>query len=110
MTIQYNNFKIYFPSKDQTGNPLNPDQENYIFQIVRDSICKELGGLTVYNVKGYYKNSADQIISEDIILIQSFNENLEKSYNTIKNLAKVIKNQLNQESVLIEVNNIPEFI
>lgn len=109
MTIYYNT-KIYFPSKDKVGKSLNPEIENYVFSIVRDSICRELGGLTVSQVKGFYLNNDNQIIDENITLIQSYNDNLEKCTNVIRNLAKIIKDQLNQESVLIEIDNNPEFI
>ena len=85
---------------------------NYARRIteVANHLTKTFGGATLETVKGYWKSSTGEYITEDITKVISFSndENLKKNLNNILNYAKRKQLLYNQEALSIEIDN--EFI
>ncbi len=90
--------KLYVPTKDQNGNKVN-----YV-PLLKDVVanfCIHFGGATVYNAFGFSKNKEGQTIEERVNVIESYSSlsNIKKYRKDIGTLAKMIKIELNQDSV-----------
>lgn len=105
-----NTVKLYFPSMDQDNRPLNQVISNTIYKELISKLSSINGGCTVYPVQGYYVNSNNQLINDDISLIVSYTNQLEETVKIINEFSMIILKSLNQESVLIEINSKIEFI
>lgn len=105
-----NTIKLYYPSMDQDNKPINQMISNKIYKALCKDICKVSGGLTVYPVKGMYLNSSGILINDDISLITVYTDKLNEISKIMHENAMIILKELNQESVLIEINNQLEFI
>ena len=105
-----NTVKLYYPSMTQDNLPIESGLSNRIYKSLCSDICKISGGLTVYPVKGYYLSSSGILINDDISLITTFTDNLEETIKIMRQYSMIILKELNQESVLIEINNQLEFI
>jgi hypothetical protein len=102
--------KLYFPSVDCKGSPLESLLSTRIYKQTIKDISLISGGCTVYPVQGYYVNSNNQLINDDISLIVAYTDKLSELESVIRSNAMLILKSLNQESVMIEVNNKVEFI
>jgi hypothetical protein len=107
---EYHIVKLYYPSKDQDNKPLEGLLSNKIYKQLCQDVCNLSGGLTVYPVKGLFLSSTGKLIDDDISLIQVFTDKLDSMIAVMKSNAMIILKELNQESVLIEVDNQIEFI
>ena len=93
-----NNIKVYVPIiKGREGSI------NYI----RNKMSRAFGGTTEYRARGSWIDNYGETIFDDIMIVESFTD---KSINDIKRLAseyvEIIKMDLKQEAVSIEINNI----
>jgi hypothetical protein len=102
--------KLYFPSVDQDNKPLEQLLSTRIYKQTIKEISLISGGCSVYPIEGYYINSKDQLIQDDISLIVAYSDKLSELTSIVKENAMIILKSLNQESVLIEINNSLEFI
>lgn len=105
-----NTVKLYFPSVDNNGLPLESGLSNKIYKELIKQLSIVNGGVIVYPVSGYYVNANNQLINDDISLIVTFTDKLESTVNIMHENAMIILKSLNQESVLIEIDNTLEFI
>ena len=105
-----NTIKLYFPSMDQDNHPINQAVSNPIYKGLITELCKINQGVSVYPVNGYYLTSSGILINDDISLITSITDKLDDTLKVMKAFSMIILKELNQESVLIEVDNRLEFI
>lgn len=103
-----NYIKIYFPSKDKNGNIVNAQLRNAIFDSILTEISVKCGGYTIFStIGGYYNEDAKLLIKENIDIIQAYGD-FDKSRHL--ELARQIKEIMNQASVMIEHNGEVIFI
>ena len=102
--------KLYFPSMDQDNQPIEGNRANKIYIKIKQDVCNLSGGLTVYPVQGVYLTAAGKLIHDDISLISVYTDKLDQMVNLMHENAMIILKELNQESVLIEVDNRIEFV
>ena len=103
-------YKLYYPSVDKNGIPLEQLHANNLYKRVCSEFCQLAGRLTVYPVSGMYINSTGKLITDDISLIQCYCDKTNEMVKLLHDTAKLVLSELNQESVMIEVNNKIEFI
>lgn len=69
------------------------------------------GGSTSYNALGSYVMNDNQLVTEKVVIVQSFIDVLnDEIIQRIKEIAIQLKNDSNQESVAIEINNTLIFV
>ena len=102
-----NQIKIYFPSKDNRNKDIPHDKRGKVFNLVVKFIVDLNGWSTVINnTQCYWKNPENQLIEEKVDLIISSSNLPEKELSKkCQNICKIIKEELNQGSVMYEVNN-----
>lgn len=105
----YHIFKLYYPSKDKYNHPLESLLSTDIYKRLKLDICKLSGGLTVYPAQGLYITSNGDLIQDDISVITTLSDKYDLLSELMHFYAGIILESLNQESVLIEIDNIPEF-
>jgi hypothetical protein len=97
-----NYIKIYYPSKDKNGCELDTHERQNIKDLILVDLSVRLGGYTIYPViGGYYNQETKTLISEDIEIIQAYGD---YPLNVLMDISKIIKDKLNQASVMIEHN------
>jgi len=106
----YHLLKLYYPSKDKENKPLNQAIANPLYKHLIKDIVEITQGLTVYPSIGYYMSSQGMIIDENISIITVYTDKLELIQGLMQFYAKQMLDVLNQESIMIESDNIPSFI
>lgn len=101
---------LYIPSNSH-GKILSKSVINSTLLTCASIFAKNFGGATVQNSVGFYMDSTDTIIQEDIKILYSNAKKISlKQKDIIRELGLIVKNSLRQESVMIEFGDTPEFI
>lgn len=102
---------IYIGSVDGKGKPIESEVRNSSLLQCATVFSKKFGGATVQNSEGFYLNSEQNIIREDVkILYSSFKKLTRKDKKDIRALALDVKKNLRQESVMLEFGDKAEFV
>jgi len=102
---------VYVPSIDKNGNKIDVSMREYMITDILFVLSNLFGGSTEYSAKGHYLNKEKKMVSEDVTVIVSFTDTLDDfDKRMVRELAKEIKAELNQESVAIEFNGTMELI
>ena len=103
-----NYIKIYYPSKDKNGKPINEESLKALKDSILIEISTVLGGYTIFPVIGGYYNPVNKL------LINENNELIHAIGNfplaRLETLGGLIKDILNQASVMVEHNGEVIFI
>ena len=93
-----NNVKVYIPVvKNKEG----------ILNVIIKSMSEEFGGVTLYPSKGFWLDDNDIMIEDTINVAVSFTDkSIEEIKRIISKYVEIIKMDLKQEAVSIEINNI----
>lgn len=106
----YHVVKLFYPTKTKDNLPIESGLSTKIYK----SICKDIiqlsGGLTVYPGNGLYLKSNGDLITEDISILSVYTDQLESMINLMHYWSSIILKSLDQETVLLEIDNRPEFI
>jgi hypothetical protein len=96
------NVKIYIPST-MFNEKIN---NSYFVECVESKMSKFFGGCTSFSANGSYVSDSGKLIKEDIIVCQSFtNELTNNEIDLILEVAKWLKDEMKQECISIEINN-----
>lgn len=106
----YHIVKLYYPTKTKDNKPIESILSTKIYKSICEDICNLSGGLTVYPGSGLYVKSTGELIAEDISILSVYTDQLESMVNLVKYHASIILKCLDQEIVLVEIDNKPEFI
>lgn len=68
------------------------------YKIVENVCCTLSDGATIYQARGVYKHVDSTVIVENTLCAELFTDNVD----TVKTIATVLKQALNQESILIQ--------
>ena len=93
-----NNVKVYIPVvKNKEG----------ILNVIVKSMSDEFGGVTLYSAKGFWLDDNDIMIEDTINVAVSFtNKSIEEIKRIISKYVEIMKMDLKQDAVSIEINNI----
>lgn len=91
-----NNIKVYVPYiKGREG----------VLKVINNKMIKWYGGTTTYDAKGYWMDHNEEVIKDDIVIINSYsNVDIGEIEIQLAELISIIKLDLKQESVTIELN------
>ena len=78
--------------------------------VVKRLISRELGGYTIYEGSGGWRDSNGDLIQEDVWVIESYGETYQDANNIADRSARLIKRMTNEESVLVSVNHEPTYL
>lgn len=76
------------------------------FKIVQNILSDKTGGGTVYNATGIYKHDNGDIVIENTLRVEIVFAPLE----AVQDAIRVIKSALNQESVILQTENIESIL
>ena len=79
-------------------------------EVVKRLISRELGGYTIYEGAGGWRNSNGDLIQEDVWVIESYGETYQHANNIADRSARLIKRMTDEESVLVSVNHEPRYL
>ena len=100
-TQVFNEYQLFFGQSDNKGNPVVNDTkwDHFLSQYIRPRFPN---GLTVYDTKGQWQNSFNQIIKEHskVLLILASPKDTKSSLK-IREIREKYKKQFQQESVLL---------
>jgi hypothetical protein len=97
--------KIYVPSRDKNGRNLNNGLNRKILDSTHLFFAELNGGATEFLARGSYKTEERKIVKEDISVIQSFFEELDRGkLNKIIAFCYLLKSATGQESLGVEVD------
>lgn len=97
-------FKLYIPVFDNDGNRV-PEA----FKLVDRSTVDRFGGNTCYQARGSYRMEDGTIAHDEIIVCEVLTSDEGAEY-FMKCLAEGVCQYANQESVLLSVDGVPQFI
>lgn len=69
---------------------------------ILSNLLLDIGGATIYNATGIYTHENGDIIIENTLRVELF----EINQQTLKNKIEIIKQVLNQESIIIQQENV----
>ena len=93
-----NNVKVYIPLVKNLHE---------ISNIITRDMTKEFGGVTLYSSKGFWLDDNDIMIEDTINVAISFTDkSIEEIKRIISKYVEIIKMDLKQDAVSIEINNI----
>ena len=72
------------------------------FKLVQRELVKKTGGGTIYNATGIYTHDNGEIVIEPTLRVEIFHD----SKSDVKELAGTFKMLLNQESIIIQTENV----
>lgn len=100
---------IYVPSTIHRDQPT--DNSQYV-SLVEHELGRWFGGTTTTEGRGGYIASTDEHISEKVYIIKAFctTAQLEKHYPDVAALCDQLCQELDQESIAIEINGIMYFL
>jgi len=92
-------FAVYIPDNGSVKS------RGVIEEVERD-FSRFFGGFTSYQVTGGWVNQAGSLVKEPVVRVFAFADGKEKSkrVNSIRAIARKIKEELDQEAVAVEVN------
>lgn len=105
-TQNFNQYQLFFGQSDSSGNKVVGDigWEIFLSQYISPRFPD---GLTVYNAKGQWKNSSNQIIKEHSkVLFILLSPKDSKALLKIKKIEEEYKKRFQQESVLTLTNKV----
>jgi len=103
--------KFYVPSKDSQGQALADNERNSALESVAIAMSMKFGGATATDGQGYYITKAGQLIAEDIKILASYTDAIDDSIRAeIRAIARIVKVNLRQESIMLEFGDAAEFI
>ncbi len=94
---------LYLPNNDNAGNDLK-----WVHQKLRERLIEFFGGFTYIQATGNYVMPDGSHALEDVIIYQIVIG--DRSGVTIREIAKAMLSMAKQESVLIIIDDVPEFI
>ncbi len=108
MSTQY--VEIIIPSRyGGTGEEASPEKISGVVRGVAESLTAEYGGATAIPAVGYYENSDRDVVEENVTVVYSYVTGREIATST-RQCAFWVKEQLDQECVLLNINGTVEFI
>lgn len=97
--------KLIIPSKDNAGNDLSEIVERNIV-----AMCKLYGGATAYEARGYWVNDAGRLFADPVVVICSQATTKAKAQEDLRELARDILAETDQEAVFLSVSGEAEII
>jgi len=101
-------YTITIPSKKRNSAPVSRPALRKAINYVEDTLTELYGGVTIYKGKGTYKG-ATGIISEDVSVVECWIES-DSARPQFLIIANKLKEDLEQESILISCNNKGELV
>ena len=103
--------KFYVPSKDSQGQALADNVRNAALETVAIAMSTKFGGATATAGHGYYVTKAGQLIAEEIRILSSYTDAIDDGIKAeIRAIARIVKADLRQESIMVEFGDAAEFI
>jgi hypothetical protein len=94
---------IYMPSRDRNGHPIADDDRADTINIVQGLMAERFGGFTQTEGIGGF-NGESGLIRERVSIIRSWVESIAPAdVDWLRNVAADVAEELNQESVAIEI-------
>ena len=114
VTILDNQIAVYIPG---TNGTRQIDSARYVERAL-ELFANLFGGSTIesrpraHNVTGAWKDSRGNLITEDITIVESYTDKttLAANIDTVRKWSLELKQELNQESFAIRVNQILELL
>lgn len=104
-----NKISIYVPSTYNVNNEIN--NRIYVIYVMKE-LSNIFGGATEIQANGCYLSNNGELIEEKINIIYSYcsKEQLEENMNKIIAICELLKNDMQQECISLEINNKLTFI
>lgn len=93
--------KYFIPSKQIDGKDIPAEKREVFKEYVIRFSCKENGGATVYQAKGYYQTRDAELIKEDVEVIETVGNGIIPDFQRT-----YFKEYLKQESIGIQIDGI----
>ena len=105
MTTLEHSVSVYVPSVDRKGDKLIREQRKSVTNNVRNTLTRRYGGTTSFQALGSYSNGSDTV-TETVTIVKSFvsSEQLQEATQTCIQLAEIVKAQLEQDSVAVQID------
>lgn len=81
--------------------PTKPEDSKDVIRYVEKRLSNEYGGVTTVKGKGKWVNEDNKLISDNVKVIKSVGE-IDKEI--VESLAKFVKKELNEDTVMYEIN------
>lgn len=102
---------IFIPTKDKFGFDLSGEATAFWTKRLKQWLSESFGGYTLqFGVGGWYNKVDDKFIEEAVQILWAFAEPTEEQWVTFQYLAEEMKQELNQDSVLIVKGDTPNFV
>lgn len=102
------NFSFYISNRDANNGIVNSDLMNYHFEEIKTTIIDFFGGVSIQELKGFYKNTAGKIIAEHISILTFHNFNSSLEFKKVKHILALFFDygiKTNQECLMLTYNN-----
>lgn len=103
------NVKVYVPSTMNVNEKI--DSKKFV-ESIKISLSNLFGGCTSYNASGaWYSDEKESLILEGVTIVQAFTSALDNdSINAVIELCEMLKSEMVQECISLEINNKLYFI
>lgn len=97
--------ELIIPTHDNDGT----DNAAVIEQAIK-AMCDHFGGVTAYDAKGYWTNSAGRLFVDNVTVLVSAATQEAEAKATLHELAREVLNATDQEAVFLSVGGQAEII
>lgn len=95
-------YSLYIPS--------SLEKSSYFVEQVQNSLTRLVGGTSTFDIVGTWQNAYRVVVTEPITVVTTLAHSWqsEQVRDLLKTWAETIKRELDQESVLLTVESVPE--
>lgn len=87
---------IIVPLKDNDGS-----DNGAVIERAISTLCRQYGGATSWEGKGYWINAGGRLFADDVMVIQSAMTKTDEAKSALRDLARTVLAQTDQEAVFI---------
>lgn len=99
---------LYISNRDCNGELVDKDLIDYHMEKIKNTIISIFGGVSIQQLKGYFKNAQGLIMEESIAVLKIYNFNNRIGFKQVKQLLKLFfqyGNDSKQEALMLSLNN-----
>ncbi len=99
---------LYISNRDSNGELVDRTLIDFHMEKIKNTIISIFGGVSIQQLKGYFKNAQGLIMEESIAVLKIYNFNNRIGFKQVKQLLKLFfqyGNDSKQETLMLSLNN-----